>query len=63
MSFLLSNVVFMRSNMGSTAILEMGGKEPERVKEVVMDQVCLPEISFSEKLVGRSCLSEEYCFG
>ena len=25
--------------MGSSAILEMGGKEPERVKDVVMDSV------------------------
>ena len=27
--------------MGSSAILEMGGKEPERVKDVVMDSVSL----------------------
>jgi ATP-dependent Clp protease ATP-binding subunit ClpB len=34
-----NTIIIMTSNMGSTAILEMGGKEPERVKDVVMDQV------------------------
>jgi ATP-dependent Clp protease ATP-binding subunit ClpB len=34
-----NTIIIMTSNMGSQAILEMGGKEPERVKDVVMDSV------------------------